>query len=231
MKPKIVTGIALISCIGAGSVLWFASREATGVSKSPVVAERPAAPLPKAESAPRRAGVAGRRDRARQTPGAHVGLPRLSHAVQGRPERSRTRHGAPALGSPGFAEKCRRAAALGAVARLGGGDQHRLVRPWGVSFTANLTSDKETGIGSWTKQNFIQTIRTGRHLGRGRQILPPMPVPVYQNFSDEERGRYFLYLQTIPAIRNRVPAPLPRSRPKTKRGKSGRRSRVGAPPR
>ncbi|HKE95231.1 MAG TPA: hypothetical protein VKB34_13045, partial [Povalibacter sp.] len=26
--------------------------------------------------------------------------------------------------------------------------------PWGVSFTANLTPDKETGIGKWTARNF-----------------------------------------------------------------------------
>ncbi len=40
--------------------------------------------------------------------------------------------------------------------------------PWGVSFTANLTPDKETGLGKWTQRNFSETIRTGRHMGRGR---------------------------------------------------------------
>lgn len=81
--------------------------------------------------------------------------------------------------------------------------------PWGVSFTANLTPDKATGLGSWSKETFIQTIRTGRHMGRGRPILPPMPVPAYQNFSDEELAAVFAYLQTIPAIDNQVPTPLP----------------------
>jgi mono/diheme cytochrome c family protein len=81
--------------------------------------------------------------------------------------------------------------------------------PWGVSFTANLTPDPETGTGKWTKENFIQTIRTGRHLGRGRPILPPMPIPVYNNFSDKELGAIFAYLQTLPPIKNRVPDPLP----------------------
>jgi hypothetical protein len=56
---------------------------------------------------------------------------------------------------------------------------------------------------------FIQTIRTGRHMGRGRPLLPPMPVPVYNNFSDEELAAIFAYLQTVPAIKNRVPDPLP----------------------
>jgi mono/diheme cytochrome c family protein len=89
--------------------------------------------------------------------------------------------------------------------------------PWGVSFTANLTPDKETGLGTWTKQNFMDTIRNARHMGAGRAILPPMPAPVYANLTDDDLGAVFDYLQTVPAISNKVPAPLPprasRSRP------------------
>jgi len=80
--------------------------------------------------------------------------------------------------------------------------------PWGVSFTANLTPDQETGIGSWTKQNFIDTLRNGRHLGAGRPLLPPMPVAVYGQMSDDDLGAMFAYLHTLPAIANRVPAPI-----------------------
>lgn len=81
--------------------------------------------------------------------------------------------------------------------------------PWGTSFTANLTPDKETGLGNWTAEQFIQTIRTQRHLGRGRPILPPMPAVIYANLSDEDLRSVFAYLQSIPAISNRVPEPLP----------------------
>jgi hypothetical protein len=81
--------------------------------------------------------------------------------------------------------------------------------PWGVSFTANLTPDPETGLGKWTQRNFIETIRTGRHMGRGREVLPPMPIAVYRNFTDADLEAIFSYLQTLPAIRNRVPEPLP----------------------
>ena len=79
--------------------------------------------------------------------------------------------------------------------------------PWGVSFTANLTPDRETGLGKWTVRNFTETIRTGRHLGRGREILPPMPIPQYKNFTDEDLAAIFTYLQSIPAVKNRVPDP------------------------
>jgi mono/diheme cytochrome c family protein len=81
--------------------------------------------------------------------------------------------------------------------------------PWGTSFTANLTPDKETGLGAWTRQNFIDTIRNARHMGAGRPLLPPMPAPVYAQMTDADLGAVFAYLQTIPAISNRVPAPRP----------------------
>jgi mono/diheme cytochrome c family protein len=81
--------------------------------------------------------------------------------------------------------------------------------PWGVSFTANLTPDPETGLGRWTAENFRAAIRTGRHLGKGRPVLPPMPIQVYRNLTDEDLGAVFSYLRTIPPIHNRVPEPLP----------------------
>jgi len=81
--------------------------------------------------------------------------------------------------------------------------------PWGVSFTANLTPDVETGLGRWTFRNFKDTIRSGRHHGRGRQILPPMPIAMYKHMTDEDLEAVFTFLQTIPAIRNAVPEPLP----------------------
>jgi len=80
--------------------------------------------------------------------------------------------------------------------------------PWGVSFTANLTPDKETGLGKWTAKNFKDTIRTGRHMGRGREVLPPMPIMVYNNFVDADLEAIFAYLQTIPAVKNKVPEAL-----------------------
>lgn len=81
--------------------------------------------------------------------------------------------------------------------------------PWGTSFTANLTPDKLTGIGIWTEDIFIKTIRTGRHWGVARPILPPMPWPVYRNLSDEDLKSVFAYLRTVKPVKNQVPEPLP----------------------
>ncbi len=80
--------------------------------------------------------------------------------------------------------------------------------PWGVSFTANLTPDLETGLGGWTADTFIAALRTGRHEGKGRPILPPMPYRMIRTLTDEDLSSIFAYLQSLPPIRNRVPAPV-----------------------
>ena len=80
--------------------------------------------------------------------------------------------------------------------------------PWGVSFTANLTPDPETGLGKWTAETFIATMRTGRHEGKGRPVLPPMPVENLAHLEDSDILALFAYLQSIPPVKNRVPAPV-----------------------
>jgi hypothetical protein len=80
--------------------------------------------------------------------------------------------------------------------------------PWGRSYTANLTPDPETGIGGWTAEEFLAALRNGRHQGRGRPILPPMPYPFIRQLNDADLKAMFAYLQSIPPIKNRVPEPL-----------------------
>ena len=81
--------------------------------------------------------------------------------------------------------------------------------PWGVSFAANLTPDQNTGLGIWTEDMFIRTIRTGKHMGVSRDILPPMPWPMYRNATDEDLKSIYAFLRSIRPIHNRVPTPLP----------------------
>jgi hypothetical protein len=81
--------------------------------------------------------------------------------------------------------------------------------PWGVSFAMNLTSDKATGLGSWTPEMFMNAIRSGKHQGTGRPILPPMPWYWYKNMTDDDLKAVFAYLQSLPPINNPIPDPLP----------------------
>jgi hypothetical protein len=81
--------------------------------------------------------------------------------------------------------------------------------PWGISYTANLTPDPETGIGAWSEQTFVRAMRTGKHMGVGRPILPPMPWNWYATMTDDDLKAMFAYLESIPPIRNKVPDPVP----------------------
>lgn len=80
--------------------------------------------------------------------------------------------------------------------------------PWGISYAANITSDTNTGIGIWTEEMFLSAMRTGKHMGAGRPILPPMPWQASANLSDADLKAIFAYLKSIPAVKNRVPEPV-----------------------
>jgi hypothetical protein len=54
----------------------------------------------------------------------------------------------------------------------------------------------------------VRAIRTGRHWGQSRPILPPMPWQVYSQMTDEDLRAIFAYLRTVPPIRNQVPDPV-----------------------
>jgi mono/diheme cytochrome c family protein len=82
--------------------------------------------------------------------------------------------------------------------------------PWGISFSANLTPDA-TGLASWTAEQFLQTMRTGKHMGVGRQILPPMPWYDIGQLTDEDLRALFAYLRSLKPVQNAVPAPIPPS--------------------
>ena len=80
------------------------------------------------------------------------------------------------------------------------------VGPWGISYAANLTPDP-TGLGTWTKEQFVKTMRSGKHMGadKGRNIAPPMPWFNLQETSETDLEAIFMYLQSIPPIENKVP--------------------------
>jgi mono/diheme cytochrome c family protein len=77
--------------------------------------------------------------------------------------------------------------------------------PWGVSYARNLTPDQLTGIGIWSEDMFIKTIRTGKHWGVSRPILPPMPWQNYRQMKDDDLRAVYSYLRSLKPIRNQVP--------------------------
>ena len=81
------------------------------------------------------------------------------------------------------------------------------VGPWGTSYASNLTPDRDTGIGAWREQDFIRAMRTGKHLGAGRPILPPMPWQAVGTLPDKDLRALYAYLMAQPPVKNRVPEP------------------------
>lgn len=81
---------------------------------------------------------------------------------------------------------------------------------WGMSFSANLTSDS-TGIGLWKFDQFKKAIREGKYKGLdgSRPLLPPMPWQQYKNASDEDLRDIFAYLKSTKPVNNVVPAFIP----------------------
>jgi mono/diheme cytochrome c family protein len=88
-------------------------------------------------------------------------------------------------------------------------DMTAWVGGWGTSFAANLTPDKATGTGAWTEDVFIKAMRTGKHLGTGREILPPMPWFSLAALTDQDLKDIFAYLHSVKPIVNKVPVPVP----------------------
>src|ERR1700690_845509 len=80
--------------------------------------------------------------------------------------------------------------------------------PFGTVYSANLTPDKETGIGNWTEEMFLNVFRKGLHMGvAGRPVLPPMPWPEFRNMTDDDLKAVFAFLKTIPPVHNPVADP------------------------
>ena len=74
----------------------------------------------------------------------------------------------------------------------------------GVVFPGNLTSDDETGLGTWRDEEIVRVVRTGVN-NHGKRGLSVMPWPGYAKMTDEDALSIVAYLRSIPAVSHRVP--------------------------
>jgi hypothetical protein len=95
--------------------------------------------------------------------------------------------------------------------------------PWGISYAVNLTPDQNTGMGIWTEEMFVEAMRTGRHMGQSRPILPPMPWRALAAMTDEDLRAVYSYLRSIPPFENRVPEAVVAEAPPPAASALGRR--------
>jgi mono/diheme cytochrome c family protein len=78
-----------------------------------------------------------------------------------------------------------------------------LETPFGKIITANITPDRETGIGSWTNEEFLSALHEGRG-HNGKRLYPAMPYPAYTKLSDDDVLAIRAYLETVEPVRNPV---------------------------
>ena len=65
---------------------------------------------------------------------------------------------------------------------------------------ANITPDKQTGIGNFTKQQFLKAVKEGE--APDRKLHPPMPE--FKKLNDVEVDAIYAYLQTVPAKYHKI---------------------------
>jgi len=79
-----------------------------------------------------------------------------------------------------------------------------LKSPLGILYGPNITSDKETGIGTWTRADFEKALRQGVAKD-GSYLYPAMPYQNYAKMTDADLAALWAYVRTIPAVHNTPP--------------------------
>jgi len=75
--------------------------------------------------------------------------------------------------------------------------------PFGIIVSANITPDHDTGIGTWSDEQFENAVRKGIRPD-GSRLYPAMPYPSYTKMSREDVAAIRAYLQTLEPVRNAV---------------------------
>jgi mono/diheme cytochrome c family protein len=97
---------------------------------------------------------------------------------------------------------------------LGGSDVGFSIPGQGVFVGQNLTPDTETGIGSWTSDQIVTAIRTGKRPD-GSGLSPVMPYPALSHLTDEDAQAIAAFLKSIPAVANKNAGPIKSTEPVT----------------
>lgn len=80
--------------------------------------------------------------------------------------------------------------------------------PNGRSVSANITPDRETGIGSWSREQFVGRFKAFATLDPTAPATPgqtsEMPWTDYSGMTEEDLGAMFAFLMTVPPVSQKV---------------------------
>jgi mono/diheme cytochrome c family protein len=77
--------------------------------------------------------------------------------------------------------------------------------PFGTLYSTNITPDKETGIGTYSDQEFLAALRQGVRRD-GARLYPAMPYASYTYMTDADALAIKAYLFSLPPVRSTPPA-------------------------
>ncbi len=90
---------------------------------------------------------------------------------------------------------------------LGGSDVGFEIPQLGIFVAPNLTSDAETGLGDWTKEQIVAALQTGKRPD-GRELAPIMPWRDLASLTRDDAMAIAAYLKSLPPITNKVAGPF-----------------------
>ncbi|MBB2671017.1 UNVERIFIED_ORG: mono/diheme cytochrome c family protein [Rhizobium etli] len=90
---------------------------------------------------------------------------------------------------------------------LGGSDVGFEIPGQGVFVGRNITPDKETGIGSWTREQIVTALQTGQRPD-GRLLAPIMPWHAFAQLTEEDVTSIAVFLQSLKPVSHQVPGPF-----------------------
>ena len=73
------------------------------------------------------------------------------------------------------------------------------VLPFGTLYSTNITSDKDTGIGNYSDQDFLNAVQRGIRRD-GARLYPAMPFTSYTYMTDADALAIKAYLFSLPAV-------------------------------
>jgi mono/diheme cytochrome c family protein len=90
---------------------------------------------------------------------------------------------------------------------LGGSDVGFEIPGLGAFAGRNITPDKETGIGTWTTEQIVTALQTGKRPD-GRVLAPIMPWHAFANLTKDDATAIAAFLQSLPPVKNSIPGPF-----------------------
>ena len=79
-----------------------------------------------------------------------------------------------------------------------------LATPFGVIYSANITQDPATGIGTWSEQQLARALREGI-AADGRHLYPAFPFTSYTKITDADVHAIYAWLRSLKPVRYTPP--------------------------